>query len=168
MKTLTFIGNPCPKGHTERSQVNGNCIQCRRDLKRAQFAANPAAQERRSKAWRDRNKSREATRFQRWVQNNPERLRAKYANEEAARKRAPGKWTGEDIAIRKKLQKGRCAYFRHCGNRLGDDFHCDHIEPLKHGGTNHPSNLQLTCPTCNLTKGAKPPTVFARQIGYLI
>jgi 5-methylcytosine-specific restriction endonuclease McrA len=66
------------------------------------------------------------------------------------------------------MQRGRCAYFMHCKNRLGNDFHCDHITPLVLGGTNYPSNLQLTCPTCNLRKGTKPAADFARQIGCLI
>lgn len=92
----------------------------------------------------------------------------KTANEKAARRNAPGRWTDEDIKSRMKLQRGRCAYFMHCKAILSDGFHCDHITPLARGGTNYPSNLQLTCPTCNLSKGAKPADVFARQIGCLV
>jgi 5-methylcytosine-specific restriction endonuclease McrA len=29
----------------------------------------------------------------------------------------------------------------------------DHIEPIAHGGTDHPSNLQALCAGCNGTKG---------------
>ncbi len=32
--------------------------------------------------------------------------------------------------------------------------HADHITPLAYGGTNHPENIQPTCATCNLKKGA--------------
>ena len=46
-----------------------------------------------------------------------------------------------------------CIY---CGCRLDDNFHVDHIIPLTREGTsNWPSNLQLLCPSCNPSKGAK-------------
>jgi 5-methylcytosine-specific restriction endonuclease McrA len=52
-------------------------------------------------------------------------------------------------------QQGRCAI---CAGAIGfKGSHIDHIQPLK----THPklaiapSNLQLTCPDCNLSKGAR-------------
>lgn len=54
--------------------------------------------------------------------------------------------------------KGRCSL---CGCDLTGVFNIetsknyDHIIPLKRGGNNDPSNLQLTCETCNKSKGAK-------------
>jgi 5-methylcytosine-specific restriction endonuclease McrA len=44
----------------------------------------------------------------------------------------------------------RCA---RCG--ASGQLHVDHIYPVKHGGSNELSNLQLLCRTCNLKKGAK-------------
>jgi len=44
-----------------------------------------------------------------------------------------------------------------CGKSLyPDDFHVDHIIPVSKGGEEWDlSNLELSCPECNLTKGAK-------------
>ena len=37
-----------------------------------------------------------------------------------------------------------------------DDYHIDHIIPISKGGSEWDlDNLELSCPTCNLKKGAK-------------
>lgn len=169
-----FEGKPCSKcGATLRYvSTPSKCVRCNRAAtlakNKAEYTADPEIQRKRSTAWRSRNKDREAARYKRWAAENRQRKSATEGNRRARLRSVPGEWTQHDIDLRQKLQRGRCAYFRHCGNILGKDFHCDHIESLKRGGTNHPSNLQLTCPTCNLTKHAKSPTDFARQIGYLV
>lgn len=38
---------------------------------------------------------------------------------------------------------------------------CDHKIPLSRGGTNHPSNLTTSCPTCNARKGELTPEEFS-------
>lgn len=48
------------------------------------------------------------------------------------------------------LQHGRCAY---CQRYVGSTYHIDHKLPITRGGTNDLSNLQLTCPRCNMRKG---------------
>lgn len=54
--------------------------------------------------------------------------------------------------LRAGIEDGRhvCAY---CGST--DELQVDHIVPLKHGGTNDRSNLQVLCRSCNNAKGAK-------------
>jgi len=44
-----------------------------------------------------------------------------------------------------------------CGKGVTrDDYHVDHIVPLAAGGDEWDlDNLELSCPTCNLSKGAK-------------
>ncbi|MBI5595791.1 MAG: HIT domain-containing protein [Elusimicrobia bacterium] len=39
----------------------------------------------------------------------------------------------------------------------------DHILPRKHGGTDHPSNLQALCWRCNSMKGARDDTDFRKE-----
>ncbi len=45
-------------------------------------------------------------------------------------------------------------------------YHLDHIIPLADGGTNDPTNFQLLCKECNLTKGTDLKRPINRQIRY--
>mgnify|MGYP001944776561 CR=1 FL=1 len=53
-----------------------------------------------------------------------------------------------------------------CGKRVvKDEFHVDHIIPISVGGDEWDlSNLELSCPTCNLKKGANTYTREKRSI----
>lgn len=63
------------------------------------------------------------------------------------------------------LQKGKC---RICKSKLiAKNFHLDHIVPISKGGQNIDSNIQILCPTCNLSKGAKMPHEYAQKLGML-
>lgn len=78
---------------------------------------------------------------------------------------AGGSFTRQDIQWLMLLQRGKCVY---CKVSLDEGYHIDHIMPVAKGGGNHPENLQLLCPACNLAKSAKLPHVFAQERGYLI
>lgn len=60
----------------------------------------------------------------------------------------PDKWTLGEMLCR---QDARCAY---CRTLLPKGYHIDHKMPVSRGGTNDLSNLHLTCPRCNMVKGA--------------
>lgn len=62
------------------------------------------------------------------------------------------------------LQKGKC---RICKKSLDRGCHLDHIVPLVKGGTHSDSNIQLLCPACNYSKGAKDPHIYAQELGML-
>jgi 5-methylcytosine-specific restriction endonuclease McrA len=61
---------------------------------------------------------------------------------------APGRW---DIGRMMCEQDARCAY---CKQLLSGQYHIDHKTPVSRGGTNDLENLHLTCPRCNMIKGA--------------
>jgi hypothetical protein len=42
-----------------------------------------------------------------------------------------------------------CEYCQTCQSTIGQAMHVEHINPL---GGNHPDNLCLACPSCNLSK----------------
>ena len=72
--------------------------------------------------------------------------------------------TVEDIENIWIEQLGKCTY---CGSKLKDNFHADHIIPISRselGPTNFAYNIQLLCPTCNISKGAK---THEEYIAYL-
>jgi len=72
-----------------------------------------------------------------------------------------------------KLQKGKCAYanapLAHwCAIDIRKENHMDHIMPLALDGRNIDSNMQLTCPACNLHKSDSHPDDFARRVGLIV
>lgn len=84
------------------------------------------------------------------IQANKQRRRAR-------KREAAGTCTGDDIALLHKSQKGLCWW---CGKAVESNYHVDHRKPLALGGSNDPSNLCISCPTCNSTKGMKMPWEF--------
>lgn len=50
--------------------------------------------------------------------------------------------------LRYARAQGRCEGER-CGVTLGEGWHCDHVTPLKDGGTNAIDNLRALCRKCH-------------------
>ena len=100
---------------------------------------------------------------------NPDKRSADERNRRARKRNAEGRHTATDIARIFEHQRGLCA---NCHAKLfksgKQTFHVDHIVPLAKGGSNWPDNLQCLCPTCNTSKHAKDPIVWAQQNGRLI
>lgn len=63
-----------------------------------------------------------------------------------------GKVTGNQLISRINMWGGKCYV---CGN--GAEA-IDHVKPVHHGGTNHPSNLRPICNKCNMMKLNHWPT----------
>lgn len=68
------------------------------------------------------------------------------------RRRAAGKPPNKyEIGRLLCYQDARCAY---CKQLLSGAYHIDHKTPVSRGGTNDIDNLHITCPRCNMRKGA--------------
>jgi 5-methylcytosine-specific restriction endonuclease McrA len=78
---------------------------------------------------------------------------------------ADGSYSHRDVELLLKAQKWKCACCRQSVKRR---YHVDHVMPLALGGSNHPHNLQILCPDCNLRKSAKHPIDFMQQRGFLL
>jgi len=101
-----------------------------------------------------------------WRENNKEAVRTLNRNRKLRLKMVEGKHSASDISNILKLQKNKCAA---CAVVIsGSNYHVDHIQPIALGGSNWPSNLQILCPTCNMSKGAKKPEDFYAGLGYLL
>lgn len=62
--------------------------------------------------------------------------------------------------VRQKTNK-QCCY---CGDRIENDFHCDHVVPYSRGGPSTYENLVPSCPECNRAKSDKTPKQWSRFI----
>lgn len=147
-----FTGKPCVNGHTcGRYTSDGICVICKGA---------------RQKEWRQENKryvvrkrhedylktrTQHAVSNKAWRLANPEASLAILRNRKARKRQAQGRHTASDIRKLHKDQRGKCL----CGGALGTVYHVDHKTLLSRGGSNWPSNLQLLCGPCNLSKGAK-------------
>jgi 5-methylcytosine-specific restriction endonuclease McrA len=96
---------------------------------------------------------------------NPENLVAISARRRAKVRQVGGNHTKSDILDLFVLQRGKCAI---CKCSIKSGYHVDHIMPLKLGGHNSRSNLQLLCASCNVRKSCKHPIDFARSVGMLL
>lgn len=129
-------------------------------------AANPDA-------WRESNRKSKQARQKIYNERqrqdyalNPEKYRVVERKRRAQMRALPGAHTPDDIAEIMKAQGGRCAYCR--TNIKRSSRHVDHIVPLALGGSNARTNIQIACPSCNRSKGAKDPILFAQSIGLLL
>lgn len=86
--------------------------------------------------------------------NNPLPHRASEHRRRAQKSSSNGTHTADDLKRLMAQSKGRCYW---CGEMILGKPHIDHIIPLARGGGNGPENLCVSCPTCNLRKGAKLP-----------
>lgn len=140
------------------------------------YAENSEAAKLKTKLWQCNNPEKVKERNARYRQEHPEKFREhrknnpiKYRAYQAKRRtlklQTHGQFTDEDVKQLYVLQKGRCTV---CKKSIEGGYHIDHIVPLSKGGMNDRDNIQLLCPTCNLTKHDKDPIRFMQERGFLL
>jgi 5-methylcytosine-specific restriction endonuclease McrA len=72
--------------------------------------------------------------------------------------------TGEELKSLFARQRGKCVV---CKRSIKKEFHIDHIVPVSRGGDNYIQNIQLLCPSCNLSKHSKDSVCFMQSRGFL-
>lgn len=121
----------------------------RKVIRREVYAANP-------------HPHREAKR--KWRKANPEKVRILRHIRRARKRNAEGRYSLADVQRLFVLQRGKCPV---CRLSL-KEYHVDHIVALARGGSNHPVNLQLLHPLCNMRKTDKDPILFMQEQGFLL
>jgi len=133
-------------------------------------AGNPEHQRERDRKRRAENPAKRKAELAKWKAANAEECRVHVRNRNARLRDAPGAHTATDIERLLVLQEGKCAACAVPLIRSGKGrFHVDHIVPLKPRkgnpqGTNDPSNLQLLCPPCNISKHNSDPREWKQRL----
>jgi len=163
-----FTGEPCLNGHiAERRFATGVCVECGhihsvkrpyRDTSAYQRNYYRRDKQRRivaNREWKRANRDRVKEQRQRAIERDPYRIRCRGAaatrNHRALKRGAEGHHTPDDVRLLMILQDGKCAA---CPATL-HKYHVDHVIPLSRNGSNGFENLQLLCPPCNESKGAR-------------
>jgi len=96
-----------------------------------------------------------------WCRANLDKRRAAWHRYRARKLGNGGTHTTDDIKRQGEVQRWLCWW---CLTPCEDKYHVDHIVPLAKGGHNDPSNLVISCPTCNLSKHDKLPGEWAGRL----
>jgi 5-methylcytosine-specific restriction endonuclease McrA len=118
-----------------------------------------------SRDYYNTNKAEMAEYHSEWCKNNALKCRLYVAKRRA---QEFGSFSEEDIQEIMKQQRGKCAFYKICGNSLKKKYDIDHIVAISNGGSSFRSNLQLLCQSCNRSKSNKDPIVFSQQRGMLL
>ena len=111
-----------------------------------------------AKEWRERNPEKRQRICQRWIKSHPAYNRAKEHRRRSRKLSAGGSELPFDEHAQLKRQHGKCYY---CQSKL-TKYHIEHVIPLSRGGSDHPDNKVLACPSCNLSKHDKLPHEWSK------
>lgn len=151
-----MTNKPCRICQSEDRFPSGPCRPC---AKRRALSADQRREYQRK--WYAENKEKHSERTRRYRRKNHSRVRDREREKENARRGVVGKLTKDIELILISKQMGLCPC---CNRELGDNYHLDHIMPIKLGGTNTDDNVQLLRSECNLRKAAKHPDVWRKEI----
>lgn len=109
-----------------------------------------------AKKYREKYPERVREAKKKCVENKREHYATLKRNYKISKRNAEGTHTAKDVKLMFLSQNGLCNGCNKLLETKGKNkYHVDHIVALANGGTNYPNNLQLLCPTCNMSKGAK-------------
>lgn len=168
----TYVSDrPCKRGHVAlRSVANYECMECRSEdkSKRDEWRRNNADKCRAAtRAWFKKSTAERREYMASWRTKNRASYRMMVRMAMVGRRaQSAGGKLSKDLAQKLMvLQRGMCGA---CGMSIREVFHLYHILPLARGGANVDQNIQLFCPRCNQSKGAKHPTEWAQERGRLL
>lgn len=161
-KTLEWASRPENK-QREKERLDRDYAERREVLlarRKERYQNNKDVELARNKRWSDANREHHRSINREWSKRNVEAARALVARRRSVKLKAEGRYSKDDVLKMFVDQEKKCA---ECGCDLdAAGYNIDHIIPLTRGGSNWPDNLQLLCPPCNKSKGAKLPHEWKR------
>jgi 5-methylcytosine-specific restriction endonuclease McrA len=134
----------------------------RASYKSAYDAANKERISKRVYEYRLKNKAKISASSKAYRTQNIDNFRV-YCQNRRAISRSSGTISKNITQLLMQEQGNKCAC---CLTDLSvSGHHLDHVMPLSLGGHNVDSNMQLLCPTCNVSKGAKHPLAWMAAKG---
>lgn len=117
--------------------------------------------------WSAANHELKRALHKKWRDENREHVR-RYGRDDMRRRRGAkgingGSYTPADIEAIRERQEGKCAACRCEPEKL----QIDHILAVTKGGTNDPSNIQLLCKSCNVSKKNHDFEEWMQLKGYI-
>lgn len=147
------------KDSSRASGVSNNCKECLNAyLKKRRRERSLELLEAR-RAWTERNRERLREQYKEYAGANRERLNITESRRRARKKGLPDTLTLEEMEKITKEFGGKCSI---CSEEYE---HLDHFIPIATGcgGTTY-ENIVPMCASCNISKGAKNPFVWAKQL----
>lgn len=140
--------------HPDRIKATRDCQDKSRlaEHARARRAQNPEPHKAALRRSFQKHKATRLAETRAWKAANKQATSNHMRAAKAKRRAAEGSFTRDDVETMLVEQCGVCAA---CPANISESYHVDHMTPLARGGTNWPDNLQLLCPACNRSKGAK-------------
>lgn len=136
------------------------------DRARKYYSANKKTMDENSRKWTANNKDRIAVTGRKWRYKNHEKIKTIYKNAAFKRRTILKKGISTHRLLEWEQQQQKICYW--CSLRCDKEYHIDHYFPISKGGKHEMDNLVISCPTCNLTKSAKDPYLYANEKGRLL
>lgn len=143
--------------------VKTYCLICTSLLRKAHYSRNKEHEALTAKRYRAENKEFVSDISKNYRRNHLDQSRTWCRMRHARKRNYQGVVEKVDTQLIRTMQQGLCVY---CGADLVEGYHIDHIVPLSKGGQHVQDNIQLLCPSCNLSKGPKHPDLYEAQIGF--
>lgn len=138
-----------------KSQILDYCRQWQND--------NPGKVKGYRQKYKDNHPERIREIYRKYREAHPDKLRQFNSAARARRRNSPGRGvTKTDILLQLKGQANRCWWCRK--KIVNNQYDIDHRIALSVGGEHDPSNIVISCPSCNRKKHTKTPAEFCGRL----
>jgi hypothetical protein len=165
----------CPKCETSKDdecftllksgKLYGWCKECKKASTKIYQLANKEIISTKKKQYYKDNKVKILSSVASWQNANREKVNCYIRANKINRKRLKSiGMTGKDYRSWVERQKKVCYW---CEAECCKNFHVDHVMPMALGGRHEAWNLSISCPRCNMLKGAMHPLDWIEKLRAL-